>query len=64
MSCDLWELGVGTRVTLDSGCVAEVITPTVDGEWILVKYVSAPNAPNLVGTDDLCNVKEVVSSSP
>lgn len=53
MSCDLWELGVRTRVTLDSGCLAEVIAATADGEWILVKYVSAPNAPNFAGINDL-----------
>ena len=47
--------------SLDSGVVAEVLAPTEDGEWILVKYIEAPESPDLVGTEDLCSTEEIVS---
>ena len=34
----IWGLKVGDRISLDSGAVAEVIAPTEDGEWVLVRY--------------------------
>ena len=38
-----------------------VVAPTEDGEWILVKYIEAPESPNLVGTEDLCSTEKIVS---
>ena len=38
MNQSIWDLKSGERITLDSGAVAEVLAPTEDGEWILVKY--------------------------
>ena len=61
MSSSLWNLREGERVTLDSGAVAEVIAPTGDGTWVLVKYVEAPESPEIVGTEDLCSFEEIVS---
>ncbi len=49
MGQSIWDLKVGDRISLDSGAVAEVITPTEDGEWVLVKYVEAPESPKLSG---------------
>ena len=56
----LWDLKVGERITLDSRAVAEVVAPTQDGEWVLVKYVEAPDSPEIVGTEDLCNTDEIL----
>ena len=60
MSWSIWDLKVGDRISLDSGAVAEVIAPTEDGEWVLVKYVEAPESPQIVGTDDLCSADEIL----
>lgn len=60
MSQSIWDLKMGERVTLDSGAVAEVIAPTEDGEWVLVKYVAAPESPEIIGTEDLCSSDEIL----
>ena len=56
----IWDLKMGDRISLDSGAVAEVIAPTEDGEWVLVKYVEALDSPELVGTEDLCSTGELL----
>lgn len=57
---DLWSLKVGDKLRLESGIIAVVITATEDGQWIKVRYVRAPESPNLEGTEDLCSVEEVI----
>lgn len=59
MGQSIWDLRVGKRVTLDSGAVAEVVAPTEDGEWVLVRYIAAPESPEIVGTEDLCSTDEI-----
>ena len=61
MNLSIWDLKPGDRITLDSEAVAEVVAPTEDGEWILVKYMDAPESPEIVGTEDLCSTDEIVS---
>ena len=61
MNRNIWDLKLGERITLDSGEVVQVMAPTEDGEWILIKYVEAPDAPELVGTEDLCSTGEIAS---
>ena len=60
MGQSIWDLKVGERVTLDSGAVAEVIAPTEDGEWVLVKYLAAPESPEIIRTEDLCSSDEIL----
>ena len=60
MGQSIWDLKVGGRISLDSGVVAEVIAPTEDGEWVLVKYVEAPESPQIIGTEDLCSTGEIL----
>ena len=55
MDQSIWDLKVGERISLDSGVVA----PTKDGEWVLVKYVEAPESPEIIGTEDLCSTDEI-----
>ena len=56
----IWDLKVVDRISLDSGAVAEVIAPTEDGEWVLVKYIEVPESPQIVGTQDLCSTGEIL----
>ena len=60
MGQSIWDLKVGDRISLDSGAVADVIAPTEDGEWVLVKYVEAPESPQIIGTEDLCSTGEIL----
>jgi hypothetical protein len=57
---NLSDLEPGDQVRMAEGIVAEVIRPTEDGRWILVRYVESPDDPGLVGTEDLCSEDEVV----
>ena len=61
MNQNIWDLKFGDRITLDSEVIAEVVSPTEDGEWIRVKYMDAPESPEIVGTEDLCSTDEIVS---
>ena len=57
---DLWSLKKGDRLRLESGIIAVVTAKTKDGEWIKIKYLVAPDSPDMEGTEDLCSVDEVV----
>ena len=59
MTFDLWTLMVGSQVELDEGVIAEVQAPTEDGQWVKVKYIQAPQDPEVVGADDLCSADEI-----
>ena len=61
MNGNIWDLKSGDRITLDSEVTAEVVAPTEDGEWIRVKYMDAPESPEIIGTEDLCSTDEIVS---
>ena len=37
-----------------------MIAPTKDGEWVLVKYIAAPESPEIIGTEDLCSSNEIL----
>jgi len=54
-------LKVGTQVELDEEMVAEVQSPTEDGQWIKIKYIQAPQNIELIGTEDLCLIDEIIS---
>ena len=61
MNGNIWDLKSGDRITLDSEVTAEVVAPTEDGEWIRVKYMAAPESPEIIGTEDLYSTDEIVS---
>lgn len=63
MAVDVWNLAVGARVSLEDGVVAEVVSPTEDGNWIKVRYVEVPESPELVGTEDLCDADEILGAA-
>ena len=58
---DLWDLRPGDRVRTRDGALAVVLSATEDGEWIRVRYLEAPDAPDLAGTEDPCCRDELMS---
>jgi hypothetical protein len=58
---DLYDLEPGDLVRVgEEGAVAEVVRPTEDGRWILLRYIESPEDPHLLGTERLCSDNEVV----
>ena len=60
MMVDLWGLKKGDRLRLESGIIAVVTAKTLDGEWVKIRYIAAPDSPQLEGTEDLCSGDEIV----
>jgi len=59
MPISVLDLKPGDKVITIDGNVAEIVSPTDDGEWILVRYVESSESPELVGAEDLCNQDEL-----
>ena len=57
---DLYELRPGDKVRTAENNIAEIVAPTVDGEWIRVRYTASEDAPELIETEDLCSEDEIV----
>ena len=47
------DLPEGARLRLTNGSVAEVTGNPKDGAWIIVRFVSCPEDPSKVGSEDL-----------
>lgn len=54
------ELKPGARLRLRGGLVAEVTENMEDGMWLQVRYVAAPEQPELVGETELCHAQDVL----
>ena len=56
-------LGPGTRIVLESGAVAEIISNPADGVWVFARYLSAPDAPEKVGGEEMIFAQDIVEIS-
>ncbi len=56
----MWSLKPGDRLRTIDGALAEVVRETEDGHWILLRYLSGTEDPDLVGAEDLCHENEIV----
>ena len=54
------ELDPGRRIKLKSGIVAEVMDNPRDGSWLVVRFISSPDDPALVGREELASADDVV----
>ena len=43
----------GSTISTMSGATAEVVGNPKDGVWIFAKYLTSPEDPDLVGTEDM-----------
>jgi hypothetical protein len=50
----------GTRVALENGATAEVVSNPADGVWLFARYLSSPHDPGLVGQEDMIFAQDVV----
>jgi hypothetical protein len=57
---DVMAIGVGARLKLEGGIVAEVVENMADGQWLQVRYLESPGRPDEVGTVELCHAQDVL----
>ena len=53
-------LGPGTRIVLEGGAVAEILSNPADGVWVFARYVSSPDDPGRVGAEDMIFAQDIV----
>lgn len=57
---NLLTLEPGTTIRLNGGVTAEVVSNPKDGMWVRVRYLSAPDNPDLVHTEELVFAEDVL----
>ena len=50
---------IGDKLRTVDGALVEVLKETVDGHWILVRYLGDTEDPAIIGTEDLCHENEL-----
>jgi hypothetical protein len=58
---DLKNLKTGAMLWLEDGSVVEVLTPSADGASVRIKYIEAPFADALLGTEADCTDYDIIS---
>ena len=54
----------GAKISTVGGATAEVVNNPKDGVWVFAKYLTSPDDPELVGTEDMIfaqDISEVLS---
>lgn len=50
----------GTRVVLEGGAIAEILSNPADGVWVFARYLSAPEDPGRVGAEEMIFAQDIV----
>lgn len=53
-------LAPGTRIVLEGGAVAEIVSNPADGVWVFARYISAPSDPARVGSEEMIFAQDIV----
>ena len=53
-------LGPGTRIVLEGGAVAEIVSNPADGVWVFARYLVAPDDPARVGTEEMIFAQDII----
>jgi hypothetical protein len=49
----------GMQILLVDGAVAEVVSNPLDGVWVFARYVTSPDDPARVGTEDMIFAQDI-----
>lgn len=49
-----------TKIQLVNGATAQVVSNPRDGVWVFARYLSSPEDPSLVGTEDMVFAQDIV----
>lgn len=50
----------GTRVALVDGATAEIVSNPMDGVWVFARYLSSPDDPARVGSEEMIFAQDIV----
>src|SRR5215469_2474113 len=53
-------LAPGTRIVLEGGAVAEIVSNPADGVWVFARYLSAPDDPGRVGSEEMIFAQDII----
>ncbi len=49
----------GSTISTIHGATAEVVNNPKDGVWVFAKYLTSPDDPELVGTEDMIFAQDI-----
>ena len=49
----------GSTISTIGGATAEVVNNPKDGVWVFAKYLTSPEDPDLVGTEDMIFAQDI-----
>jgi len=52
-------LEAGTRVGLVDGATAEIVSNPLDGVWVFARYLSSPDDPARVGSEEMIFAQDI-----
>lgn len=53
-------LGPGTTISLVDGATAEIVSNPLDGVWVFARYLSSPDDPARVGSEEMIFAQDIV----
>ena len=53
-------LAPDTKIQLVNGATAQVVSNPRDGVWVFARYLSSPEDPSLVGTEDMVFAQDIL----
>ena len=53
-------LGPGTRIALVDGATAEIVSNPLDGVWVFARYLTSPDDPARVGSEEMIFAQDIV----
>ncbi len=53
-------LSAGTRIALEDGSLAEIVSNPADGVWVFARYLSSPSDPQRVGNEEMIFAQDIV----
>ena len=57
---NLITLAAGSKVATTAGATVEIVDNPKDGVWVFGKYLVCPEAPSLVGNEDMFFAQDIV----
>jgi hypothetical protein len=52
-------LGPGTRIVLEGGAIAEILSNPSDGVWVFARYLTSPDDPARVGSEEMIFAQDI-----